>query len=133
MPHQNEVYLMGHLVKAPETKHLSSGHSITTFTIPQDVGKDDRKRTVWVDVKAWNQPAAVLNLGKGTLVAVKGYLDVETWKDKQTGANRSKTVVVADMVSLPMWEKREKKEPAHRPQQDTYQDNLGITDEDVPF
>ncbi len=133
MPHQNEVYLMGHLGRDPETRHTASGHSITTFSIPTDVGKDDKKRTVWVEVKAWNQPAAVMNLGKGTLVSVKGYLDVETWKDKQTGANRSKTVVVADMVSLPMWEKRYYPAAAPRAQQETHQDNLGITDEDVPF
>lgn len=133
MPYQNEVYLMGHLGRDPETRHTMSGHSITSFSIPVDTGKDDKKKTTWVPVKAFNQPAAVTNLTKGTLVSVKGHLEEETWKDKTTGAQRSRMVVIADIVCLPMWEKREKKEYAPKAKQETHQDNLEITDEDIPW
>jgi single-strand DNA-binding protein len=109
MPYENQVLIMGHLGRDAETKHTGSGHSITTFSVAVENGTKDKPRTAWLDVKAWNQCQAALDiLTKGSLVAVTGRLDVETWEDKETGKRRSKTLVVADMIHQPQWEKREK-------------------------
>jgi single-strand DNA-binding protein len=110
MPTANTCYILGHLGRDAETKFTPSGHSITSFSIALEVGTKDKPRTAWVDVKAWNQCQAALDiLRKGQLIAVTGRIDVETWEDKETGQRRSKTLVVADMVHQPQWEKREKK------------------------
>lgn len=111
MPYENQVLIMGHLGRDAETKHTGSGHSITTFSIAVENGTKDKPRTAWLDVKAWNQCQAALDiLIKGALVAVTGRLDVETWDDRETGKKRSKTLVVADMIHQPQWEKREKED-----------------------
>jgi single-strand DNA-binding protein len=139
MPYKNESFLMGHLGKPAETKFVSSGHSITTFSIAVEVGTKDRPRTAWIDVKAWNQCQAALDcLQKGALIAVMGRTDQETWDDKDTGKKRSKTLVVADMIFLPLWEKKEKTDDggvvsrprSSKPAAPMTQE---ITDEDVPF
>ena len=153
MPYENQVLLMGHLGRDAETKHTGSGHSITTFSIAVENGTKEKPRTAWIDVKAWNQCQAALDiLTKGSLIAVTGRLDQETWEDKQTGQKRSKTLVVADMIHQPQWEKREKAggddgvvsrpRSSAAPKQDAYPKNpapqdLGtkweVSDDDVPF
>lgn len=107
MPYANEVRIMGHLGRDAETKFTQSGKSITNFSVAMNVGTKESPRTVWCDVKAWNQPDVVQTLQKGSLVQVNGRLDQESWEDKQTGKKVYKSVVVADMVSIPCWEKRE--------------------------
>lgn len=108
MPTANSTYLMGHLGRDAEVKFTTSGHSIATFSVALNVGTKDKPRTAWIDVKAWNQcQAAIDMLKKGALVAVTGRLDQETWEDKATGSKRSKTLVVADMVHQPQWEKKD--------------------------
>ena len=150
MPYENQVLIMGHLGRDAETKHTGSGHSITTFSIAVENGTKDKPRPAWIDVKAWNQCQAALDiLTKGALIAVTGRLDQETWEDRATGQKRSKTLVVADMIHQPQWEKRErawddgvvsrprssqaKAAPKQSPAPADLPNNWEATDDDVPF
>ena len=53
----------------------------------------------YFDVTVWGSRAESLNknLAKGKRVAVKGYLDQQSWTDKE-GKNQSRVVIVADSV-----------------------------------
>lgn len=144
MPYANQILIMGHLGREAEVKFTPSGHSIATFSIALNVGTKDKPRTAWIDVKAWNQCQAALDiLKKGSLVAVTGRLDQETWEDKATGSKRSKTLVVADMIHQPQWEKKDEGDGvvsrprgAQRtaaPAPTGYAFDNTITDDDVPF
>lgn len=140
---------MGHLGRDAETRFTTTGKSITTFSVATEVGFGEQKRKVWINVKAWNQPASVQELRTGALVEVNGYIDVETWDDKE-GKKQTRTVVNANMVSLPQWEKREgsggrgddalvsrprgsSQGQQSRSAQQQQQSSAEITDDDVPF
>jgi len=145
MPYANQVFIMGHLGRDAETKFTSSGHSITNFSVAVEVGTKEKPRTAWIDCKAWNQCEAAIDiLRKGALVAVSGRIDQETWEDRESGQKRSKTLVMADMIHQPQWEKREKKEDSglvsqpRGSQQRASQAKAApvsqeITDDDVPW
>lgn len=139
MPTCNEVRIMGHLGRDAETKFTQTGKSITNFSVALNVGTKEAPRTVWADVKCWNQPDVVQTLQKGSLVQINGRLDQESWDDKQTGQKRTKTVIVADMVSIPCWEKRESGDSvvsrprSSQPKQGAAPASQEIDDSDVPF
>ena len=111
MPHNNAVLITGHLGRDAEMKHFASGQSVVTFSIALNTGTKDKPRTCWIDIKAWNQPESALDaLKKGAAITVTGRIDSESWEDKKTGEKKSKMVVVADLIHVPIWEKRERQE-----------------------
>ena len=50
----------------------------------------------------WGKTAEIAGdyVRKGSLIGVQGHLKIETWTDRNTGANRSKPVVVVDRLEL---------------------------------
>lgn len=52
---------------------------------------------MFIDCKVWGRKAEVLAqfVKKGDPLLIDGYLELETWDDKATGAKRSKHVAVA--------------------------------------
>jgi single-strand DNA-binding protein len=117
-------------------KHLPSGHSITSFSIALNTGTKDKPRTCWVECKAWNQPESALDmLRKGAAITVTGRLDSESWEDKKTGEKKTKTVVVADLVHVPIWEKRERQEQSDGLVSQPRSSRLAaqVDHDDVPF
>lgn len=139
MPHENKVLLVGHLGRDAEMKHLPSGHSVTSFSIALNTGTKEKPRTTWIDIKAWNQPELALDaLKKGAAITVTGRIDSESWEDKKTGEKKSKMVVVADLIHVPIWEKRERQEQGGlvsqpRSSRPAAQAPTDIDDGDVPF
>ena len=51
-----------------------------------------------MDCESWGRQAEVMHqyLGKGREVMLEGRLRMDRWQDKQSGANRSKLVVVVE-------------------------------------
>lgn len=140
MPTHNSVVIAGHLGRDAETKHLPSGHALTTFSVAVTKKIKDKEKTIWVDCKVWNQSEeAIAALTKGCAVIVIGEIDVETWEDRQTGFKRSKTLVLANAISPVYGRKKEtprlnllitNAEPAPAAQAVM---PMEITDDDVPF
>lgn len=96
----NRVILMGKLHKDPEIKYFESGGCNTSLTIGVDrrvkLGEDD-----WANARAWNdvkimgkaaeRAAEFLRSGSGLLI--DGWLETESWTDKNTQKKASKTIV----------------------------------------
>lgn len=96
----NSISLMGRLASDVETREVGSdGVKVSEFRLAVRKNKDE---AVFVDVKAWRGSSDIAEkyLKKGSFVGVTGRLDQENWKDKESGANRSKIVVVATDLSL---------------------------------
>ncbi len=93
----NRVILIGRLTRDPELKYIP----VASFTLAVDrpfSNKDGEKETDFIPIVVWRKQAenCASYLGKGSLVAVEGRIQVRTYE--QEGQRRYMTEVVADNV-----------------------------------
>src|SRR3954471_22435810 len=107
MPDLNKVFLMGRLTFDPELRRTPSGSAVTELRMATSrtwAGRDGERReeTLFIDVTVWDRQAETCCqfLRKGSPVHVEGYLKMDTWDDKDTGAKRSKIRVQAERVQF---------------------------------
>lgn len=104
----NKVMVLGRLTRDPEVRYTPSGVAVcdlaiaTNRRIPAGGEGQWKDETTYVDVTLWRRQAEVAGqyLGKGREVFIEGYLSMDTWEDKTTGAKRSKLKVVCDNLQL---------------------------------
>lgn len=100
----NIVALMGRLVYDPELKTTQNGTNVCSFRIAVDrsfVRQGEERKADFIDVTAWRQQADFVckYFGKGSLIAVDGRLQTESYQAKD-GTNRTRIEVVANNVSF---------------------------------
>lgn len=95
----NTVIILGRLTKDVELNSTTSGKSIASFSVAVDRGNDEAD---FFDVTAWEKTAELVAkyLYKGSKVLIQGRLRQDTWDDKQSGAKRSKVVIMATDVTF---------------------------------
>lgn len=102
MANETPITIIGNLTKEPELRYTQTGVAVAKITIASTPQKYDSRTNQWVDdnpiymeCTAWRTMAENIaqTLAKGMRVIVSGVLRCETWQDKNTGDNRSKTVV----------------------------------------
>ena len=104
----NRVILVGNLTADPEVRYIPSGSAVCDLRLAVNrtwydkQANSKKEETCYVDVTLWQRTAEVAGeyLSKGRPVLIEGYLKMETWQDKQTGANRSKLKVVCDNMQM---------------------------------
>lgn len=104
----NKVFVAGNLTRDPELKYLPSGMAVADLGLAVNRRMFDRasgerkEETIFLDVTVWDKSAEFCKnyLRKGSAVIVEGRLKMDTWQDKQTGANRSKIGVVAERIQF---------------------------------
>lgn len=104
----NKVILVGNLGRDPETRFSPDGAAICNVSIATtDAWKDkatgERKEsTEWHRVVFYNRLAEIAGeyLKKGRSVYVEGRLKTRKWQDKDTGADRYSTDIVADQMQM---------------------------------
>ena len=96
----NKCILLGRLTKDPDGRRSNSGVSITSFSIAVDSGYGDSKKTSFFDCKCFKQSADFVRdrVRKGDPVLLECRAEQERWTDRDSGANRSKVVFIADRV-----------------------------------
>ena len=97
----NSVTLTGRLVKAPGTKFFNEGKSITNFCIAVDDGFGEKKKSYFINCKAWNNTGEALAnyADKGKRIAINGKIEVESWVNKE-GKNQSKIIINAFIIEI---------------------------------
>ena len=108
MADYNRVILVGNLTADPEVRYIPSGSAVCDLRLAVNrtwydkQANSKKEETCYVDVTLWQRTAEVAGeyLSKGRPVLIEGYLKMETWQDKQTGANRSKLKVVCDNMQM---------------------------------
>jgi single-strand DNA-binding protein len=89
----NNVTISGNLTKNPELKFTPTGKTVATARIAVHIGNN---KALFIDVELWEDHAkAVANAVTGQKLTVQGRLTCDEWKDKQTGAKRSRMKIVA--------------------------------------
>jgi single-strand DNA-binding protein len=85
-------FVVGRVGKDAELKSMQDGTPVSNFSVAVNVGRGDRKKTLWIDCALWGKQAESLTeyLTKGKQVALQGQLDVRAWfsdKDHEAHAN----------------------------------------------
>jgi single-strand DNA-binding protein len=104
----NKVILIGNLGKDPEVRYMPSGSAVANVTIATSEQWKDKQsgerqeRTEWHNVVFFNRLAEIAGeyLKKGSKVYIEGSLRTRKWQDKNTGADRYTTEIVASDMQM---------------------------------
>lgn len=95
----NSVDLQGRFVATPELRQTQNDISVTSFTLANDIGYGDKKKTAFIDCVAWRGTADLICkwFKKGDMAIVQGSIQTRTYTDRD-GNKRKAFEVVADNV-----------------------------------
>ena len=128
----NRIVLIGRLTKDPELKYTpANGVAVATFTLAVNrrfAQQGQQKETDFIPIVVWRAQAenCAKFLGKGSLVALEGRLQLRSYEDRE-GQRRTATEVVADSVQF--LDSKEKRSFDQAP----VLDNSMIGEEEIPF
>ncbi len=143
----NRVILIGNLGRDAEKQFTASGKAVTRFSVAtsrsfKSAGTDEwKEETNWTNVVLWEQEKLADYLIKGQRVYVEGRLQTRSYDDRE-GRKVYTTEVVAQVVLLlggrgdapaDGAEPRPAPRNARAAAVQQSEDNLGITDTDVPW
>ncbi len=98
----NIVHLVGRTGTPPEIRYFDSGKILCKLTLAVNrlSKKDDQPD--WFELEMWDKTAQIAGnyVKKGSQIGVQGSLKIETWSDRNTGANRSKPVIRVNRLDL---------------------------------
>ncbi|HZK24513.1 MAG TPA: single-stranded DNA-binding protein [Oscillospiraceae bacterium] len=126
----NRIILIGRLTRDPELRYTSTnGVAVASFTLAVDrrFTQGQQREADFIPIVTWRNQAenCAKYLGKGSLVAVEGRLQIRSYE--KDGQRRTAAEVVADSVQF--LDKREKRSSDDAP---SFDDAM-IGDDDVPF
>jgi len=126
----NVCTFTGRAGRDPEVRYFESGKMVAEFRIAVDGWKRDEK-PLWLNLKIWGKIADVAAnyVRKGSMIAVSGKLENETWTDRGSGEERSKIVLnVKDLTLLDS-----KKDSDASGFGGSVADHVDDLDDDIPF
>ena len=97
----NVVHLIGCVGKNPDVKYLESGKVVCKFSLAvKRIKKDDPPD--WFDLELWDKTAEIAAnyVKKGSQIGIKGSLKIDTWNDRNSGANRSNPKILVNQLDL---------------------------------
>lgn len=134
----NKVMLIGNLGKDPELRYTTGGVAVASFTIATNESWKDQdgnlqERTEWHNIVAWRKLAEICAewLKKGKKVYIEGKLQTRNYDDKNTGAKRYVTEIVAD--NMIMLDSRGAGEGAATPRETEEAPPAAAKEDDLPF
>ena len=101
----NKIIMIGHLVRDIELRYTQSqmaiGKTAIAVTRKYTLNGEKREETCFIDLTFFGKSAEIANqyLGKGSKLAVEGYLKFEQWQDNN-GQNRSKHSIAVESMEM---------------------------------
>ena len=101
----NKIIMIGHLARDIELRYTQSqmaiGKTAIAVTRKYTLNGEKREETCFVDLTFFGKQAETANqyLGKGSKLAVEGYLKFEQWQDNN-GQNRSKHSIAVESMEM---------------------------------
>lgn len=136
----NTVALVGNLVRDPDVKATTSGHTVMNFSIAVNERERNQQTGEYEDVPSYfdctmfgNRAEAVSRfIDKGSKVAVRGHLKQRRWE--KDGQRRSKVeVIVEDLDFMSRQQQPEYEEPSYSAPAPKRPSAMEFYDEDMPF
>jgi single-strand DNA-binding protein len=143
----NQCSFIGRLGKDPETRYMTSGKAVTSFSIAvgsqwKDKAGEKQESTEWVNITAFDKLAEICGeyLKKGSQVFIGGRMKTDKYQDKETGADRYSTKIIAETMQMlggkPQGDgdQSERSAPAANPYAaPSTKANFDNFDDDIPF
>jgi len=102
----NKVFILGNLTRDPESKVLTSGQSLASFSVATnrfyvDKSGSKKQEAEFHNITAFGKLAITVSsyLSKGSLVLVEGRLRTRSWQDA-SGNKRFRTEIIAEKIQL---------------------------------
>ncbi len=97
----NRVLLTGRLTRDPELRTLSTGKTVTQFSLATNDYRGGKELSEFHSIVTWDRLAEICGqyLGKGQLVALEGRLQTRQWEDDRK-LRHWKTEIVASSVEM---------------------------------
>ena len=101
----NKIIMIGHLARDIELRYTQSqmaiGKTAIAVTRKYTLSGEKREETCFIDITFFGKQAEIANqyLGKGSKLAVEGYLKFEQWQDNN-GQNRSKHSIAVESMEM---------------------------------
>lgn len=99
--------LIGNLGKDPELRYTTSGTAVASFSVAtneswKDQDGNQQERTEWHNIVAWKKLAEICAewLKKGKKVYIEGRIQTRSYDDKNTGAKKYITEIVAENMIM---------------------------------
>ena len=129
----NKAIITGRIANNLELKQTTTGKSICEFRLATNrpTNRDGERVADFISCRVWNKQAEnlVKYQTKGSLIAVIGRMQVDTFQDKE-GKNRyNNYLLVEELEFLEHKKQDEKKDDPTK----LYQEQVEITDEDLPW
>lgn len=150
MANLNQCQFIGNVGKAPEVRYSPSGDAICNFSLAvnenwKDKSTGEKKEsTEWVRIVAYRKLGEICGeyLKAGSPIWVQGKLKTRKWQDKETGADRYATEIIADQMQMLSGGPREESAPAQqrptpqhrdRPAAPAAADIADLESDEIPF
>lgn len=118
----NRVVLLGNLTRDPELRYLPKGTAVARIGMAlnrvwYNDAKEKQEEVTFVDCDAFGKTAENIAkyLKKGAMILIEGRLKLDSWKDKTSGENRTKLLVMVESFSFCGGQNRE---PSSAPQRE---------------
>ena len=138
MANLNKVYLMGRVTRDPELRYTPKGTAVADIGLAvnrysKGEGDDKREETTFVDVTLWGRTAELAEqyLAKGREVFIEGRLQLDSWKDKQSGQTRNRLKVVGE--GMQFIGSRDKSSPEAASRGNGTEESNSPEEDDIPF
>lgn len=135
----NKVELIGRLTSDPELRKTSNGTSVAGYTIALNDGYGENQKSVFVNITTWNKSAELVAkyCKKGQQIGIVGRL-VNNEYESEGKTIRTLRVITDDIEFLGSKSTNEQKKDVEEPLEDfegnkIYQDEIVVTDDDLPF
>ncbi|MFC1632550.1 single-stranded DNA-binding protein [Patescibacteria group bacterium] len=103
----NKAMIIGNVTRDPEVRTTPNGQNVASFGVATnlvwtDQSGEKQQKTEFHNVVAWRKLADICAqyLTKGKKVYVEGRIETQTWEDKESGAKRNRTEIVADNMIM---------------------------------
>lgn len=100
----NHITITGKLGQEPELKYSQAGKAVVTFTVADNYGKDEKKKTTWHNVIAFGSLAEhfASTCTKGDTVIVSGRLEQDEFT-KTDGTKVKSMKIYADDLGVSLF------------------------------
>ncbi|MBI2097260.1 MAG: single-stranded DNA-binding protein [Candidatus Sungbacteria bacterium] len=103
----NKVMILGNLTRDPELRQTPAGQPVCTFDVATNrvwlsPSGEKNQKTEFHRIVAWGRLAEICGqyLAKGRLVFVEGRVETRSWQDKESGAKRYRTEIIAESMQM---------------------------------
>lgn len=129
----NKAIITGRIANNLELKQTTTGKSICEFRLATNrpTNRDGERVADFISCRVWNKQAEnlVKYQAKGSLIAVIGRMQVDTFQDKEGKKKYINYLLVEEIEFLEHKKQDEKKDDPTK----LYQEQVEITDEDLPW